>query len=157
MKHLGTFRKINNYWWFYGGKYYVRNEEGEKICDDNIKTYIYQILFNKNAFAKALQIVNKTSGSRGTRLQNKRCGTSTLSASLKPINLSLLWLLTVVVALPHGCHMTTCRKSYFFRISPLGFDSETEHRRFDMDYFLDSPIKRVFYFINFRLYVTNRI
>jgi hypothetical protein len=36
------------------------------------------------------------------------------------------------------------RKIFFFSYLPSGFDSETEQYRFNMDYFLDSPIKRAF-------------
>jgi hypothetical protein len=55
--------------------------------------------------------------------------------------------------LSYGNMQKIVYSSYFLP----GFDSETEQHRFDMDYFLDSPIKCVIYFIKFRLYITNRI
>jgi hypothetical protein len=87
------------------------------ICDYNIKTYLPTYIQRKGD-PKPMQIVNKKPGSRGTRFQNDCCGTSLRFAPLKPINLLLPWLLPVVVVLPHGCHMATCRKSYFFFVSP---------------------------------------
>ena len=71
MKHLDKFtKKKNNYWWFYAGKYCARNEEGEKMRNEYQDLYL-PTFFNEKRFAKPLQIVNKTSGSRRTRFQNE--------------------------------------------------------------------------------------
>lgn len=113
MKYLGTFMK----------RIIIGGFTLENITCGMSKARKYAIKIPRLIFTNLSLIKRpsqkpwKSSGSCGTRFQNDWCGTSLRFASLKPINLLLPRLLTVVVVLPHGCHMATCKKSYYFRIS----------------------------------------